>query len=157
MSRMPFVRRVATLAALLLFAACAKPPVPGEARIPDDARVTHRAVWIGSSNHDTVGTITLYQSEEYPVVVFEQNFQFRAAPGTVVSLGRDGYRRGTSLGALLRNSGVQAYAVPQNIDISRYNEVWLVGHSRRSPARPRASDTAPLAAVLRHPTRPLPS
>ncbi|MEO1493164.1 MAG: DM13 domain-containing protein [Pseudomonadota bacterium] len=118
-------RRMAALGAVLLVAACATPPVPGEAEIPEDARVTHRAVWIGESNHDTIGTISLYQSDQYPVVVFEQNFEFRAAPGTVVSLGRDGYRRGTSLGTLLRNQGGQAYAVPENIDISYYNEVWL--------------------------------
>lgn len=130
---MLLARRISALAVLLLVAACATPPKPGEAKIPDDARVTHRAVWIGSSNHDTVGTISLYQSEEYPVVVFEKNFQFRAAPGTVVSLGQNGYRKDTSLGALLRNHGGQAYAVPQNIDISRYNEVWLWNTASNTP------------------------
>ncbi len=125
--------RTAAIFLLVLVAACASPRKPGEAEIPDDARVTHRAVLIGESNHDTVGTISLYQSEDYPVVVFEPNFQFRSAPGTVVALGLDGYQSGTSLGALLRNQGGQAYAVPREVDITRYNEVWLWNTASETP------------------------
>jgi hypothetical protein len=108
----------------MMFTACSGQR-PGEAEIPSDARVTHRAVFIGESNHDTIGTISLYQSPSYPVVVFEPNFQFQGANGAVVALGSDGYRASTILGALLRNTGEQAYAVPGGLDITRYNEVWL--------------------------------
>lgn len=108
----------------LLFSACSGPR-PGEAEIPGDATVTHRAVFIGESNHDTIGTISLYQSPSYPVIVFEPNFQFQGSTGTVVALGRNGYESNTILGDLLRNTGGQAYAVPGGLDIDRYNEVWL--------------------------------
>jgi hypothetical protein len=117
---------------MVFLAACA-PLRPGEARIPDDAWISHRAVLIGKSDHDTVGTISLYQSEEYPVVVFEPNFRVNGAPDMVVALGTDGYRPDTALGALLRPNGRQAYAVPRAFDMQRYNEVWLWSQSADEP------------------------
>ena len=118
--------------ALVWLAACA-PVRPGEARIPDGAWISHRAVLIGKSDHDTVGTVSLYQSEEYPVVVFEPNFRVAGAADMVVALGIDGYRPDTALGALLRPSGRQAYAVPHAFDMQRYNEVWLWSPSAGKP------------------------
>lgn len=123
---------------LFWLAACA-PLRPGEARIPDGAWISHRAVLIGKSDHDTVGTISLYQSEEYPVIVFEPNFRVTGAsavpdmPDMVVALGTDGYRPDTALGALLRPSGRQAYAVPRAFDMHRYNEIWLWSPSADEP------------------------
>lgn len=113
------------LIALMLSACASAEPRPGEARIPAGAVVTHRAVFIGTNNHDTTGTISLYQSPAYPVIVFEPNFSVSDAAGAVVALGTDGYRADTMLGLLLRPSGRQAYAVPRDLDLSRFNEVWL--------------------------------
>ena len=132
------------LLAATLVSGCASSPRPGEAIVPDGARVTHRAVWIGESNHSTIGTISLYQSEEAPVIVFEPNFKLPDPPYsvTVVALGRNGYRSDTILGALLRNTGRQAYSVPERLAIDGYNEVWLwsitgnrpVGLARLTPS-----------------------
>ena len=124
--------RCLLLPVLFWMAACA-PLRPGEARIPDGAWISHRAVLIGKSDHDTVGTISLYQSEEYPVVVFEPNFRVTGAPDMVVALGTDGYRPDTALGSLLRPSGRQAYAVPRGFDMRRYNEIWLWSPSADKP------------------------
>ena len=117
---------------MVVLAACA-PLRPGEARIPDGAWISHRAVLIGKSDHDTVGTISLYQSDEYPVVVFEPNFRVTGVPDMIVALGTDGYRPDTALGALLRPSGQQAYAVPRTFDMQRFNEVWLWSPSADEP------------------------
>ena len=122
---MSYIRRLCMIAAVLAVAGCATANRPGEARIPDDAKMTHRAVLIGSNYSDTVGTVSLYQSKAYPVVVFETNFKAPEISRAVVALGRDGYRAGTSLGALLRSQGRQAYAVPDHLRIDGYNEVWL--------------------------------
>lgn len=113
--------------ALAVLAACAPALKPGEAIIPDGAVVTHRAVFIGESNHSTVGTISIYQSEYPPVVVFEPNFDLPDPPNSaiMVALGSDGYRSETALGPLLRPQGRQAYALPDKLSIERFNEVWL--------------------------------
>ena len=87
--------------------------------------MTHRAVFIGKELHDTQGTISLYQSQAYPVIVFEPNFKFQGSTDAVVALGRDGYEANTSLGDLFKNSGRQAYAVPEHLPIRKFNEVWL--------------------------------
>lgn len=125
--------RVCCLAVLVLVAVAGCSPLPGEARIPEGAWISHRAVLIGKSDHDTVGTISLYQSNEYPVVVFEPNFRVTGVAGTVVALGTDGYRPDTSLGALLRPSGRQAYAVPPGFDMRLFNEIWLWNQSAGEP------------------------
>ncbi len=126
MGAMSRIKLVVPLLLVLFAAACETTTVrPGEAAIPEDARVTHRAVFIGKTYHDTVGTVSLYQSEQYPVIVFEPNFKLPGANDAKVALGRKGYRRGTSLGKLLRNAGRQAYAVPKHLAIDHFNEVWL--------------------------------
>ena len=132
MSPKAIVRTISTLVLALMLSACAAPR-PGEAEIPDGAKVTHRAVFIGESYHDTVGTISLYQSDEPAVIVFEPNFKLPGVDDAVVALGRDGYRPDTGLGPLLRNNGRQAYAVPEHLRIERFNEVWLWSRDRNIP------------------------
>ena len=127
--------RFFAIAAIAFVSACVELPRPGEAEVPEGATVTHRAVFIGESNHSTIGTISLYQSEEQPVIVFEPNFELPDPPSnvTVVALGRDGYIRETILGALLRPIGKQAYSVPSKFPISTYNEVWLWSLAKDQP------------------------
>ena len=125
MTNLGGAKKIAAMLVVAVLTACSPQVRPGEASIPDGARVTHRAVLIGESLHDTVGTISLYQSNEPAVVVFEPNFRFAAAPGTVVALGKNGYRPETVLGPLLRNHGRQAYSVPAHLKIPGFNEVWL--------------------------------
>lgn len=119
------IRLMLPLLALMLSACAGAEPRPGEARIPKGAVVTHRAVFIGTNNHDTTGTISLYQSPSYPVIVFEPNFSVSDAAGAVVALGTNGYRADSALGGLLRPSGRQVYAVPRDLDLRNFNEVWL--------------------------------
>ena len=116
----------------LLVSACSSPR-PGEAEIPYGAKVTHRAVFIGKNYHDAVGTISLYQSDEPAVIVLEPNFSLSGPKDAVVAIGRNGGQSRTGLGPLLRNSGRQAYAVPDGVRIDRYNEVWLWSDNRGIP------------------------
>lgn len=120
-----FFRWIGLLALGVLMAACASQHGPGNARIPDGAKLTHRAVLIGKSNHDAVGTISVYQSDEPAVVVFEKNFLLNAAPGTTIALGRNGFREDTLISPLVRNTGRQSYAVPPHLEVRAFNEVWL--------------------------------
>lgn len=112
-------------AILLLFLSACAPPKPGEYAVPDGARVTHRAVLIGESNHDAYGTISLYQKSEVRVLVFEPNFKLQAPIGAVVAFGRDGYEASARVAQLVRNAGRQSYLVPPKLKIGGFNEVWL--------------------------------
>lgn len=125
MSSLVKVRLILPILVAALLSACASGPPNGEAPIPGDAKVTHRAVFIGKTYHDTVGTISLYQSAEYPVIVFEPNFKLPNGKAAIIALGQNGYRKETSLGVLARAAGRQSYAVPKHLEINRFNEVWL--------------------------------
>lgn len=116
--------RIIVVAAAAMVSACAAPK-PGEAEIPDGAQVTHRAVLIGESNHDARGTISLYQTNDEGVLVFEPNFRLEAPKGAVIAFGRDGYKAKARIASLVRNAGRQSYLVPPELAITRYNEVWL--------------------------------
>ena len=124
MKSLRIVLRIVVLSAAALLTACAAPK-PGEAEIPDGAQVTHRAVLIGESNHDAVGTISLYQAGNEGVLVFEPNFRLEAPKGAVIAFGNDGYKAKARIAALVRNAGRQSYLVPPGLAITRYNEVWL--------------------------------
>lgn len=117
--------RIVLILAGIVLSACVQAPRPGEAAIPDGARVTHRAVLIGESNHDAVGTISLYQTRETGVLVFEPNFRLQAPTVAVVAFGRDGYEANARVAQLARNAGRQSYLVPPRLKISGYNEVWI--------------------------------
>ncbi|MEM9063059.1 MAG: hypothetical protein AAGD13_21565 [Pseudomonadota bacterium] len=119
------VTKIALAIGLLALAACVQAPKPGNAPIPDGARVTHRAVLIGESNTDAVGTVSLYQAPDAGVVVFEPNFRMSAPTGAVIAFGRDGYRPDTRIAKLVRNAGRQSYSIPPNIRPSGYNEIWI--------------------------------
>ena len=107
----------------------------GNAPIPFGAKVTHRAVLIGKSNHDMVGTLSLYQSDEPAVLVFEPNFRAQSLPSspTVLAFGMNGYRADTVFATLDRSSGRQSYAVPTKIGLDTVNEVWLWSPSNDLP------------------------
>ena len=119
-----FASRFFGLIALWLVAACVA-EVPGNAHIPSDAKMTHRAVLIGESNHEAVGTISLYQSQQANVLVFESNFRLIGPKAPTVAFGRDGYEAAAKVGKLVRNSGRQSYRVPSSIQLRRFNEIWL--------------------------------
>ncbi len=119
-----YLGRLIGMLALLVVSACASNK-PGEAAIPSDAKVTHRAVLIGESNHDAVGTISLYQSSDTSVLVFEPNFRLNGPAAPTVAFGRDGYEASAKVANLVRNTGRQSYLVPPGLKVRRFNEVWL--------------------------------
>lgn len=119
------VKRNVLVLCLVWLAACAQAPKPGEAPIPDGARVTHRAVLIGESNTDAVGTVSLYQAPNAGVLVFEPNFRMNAPVGAILAFGRDGYRPDTRFATLVRNAGRQSYSIPTSIEPSGFNEIWI--------------------------------
>lgn len=129
------ILRFLMIGLLAVLSACASQHGPGDVPIPDGATVTHRAVLIGKSNHDIVGTISLYQSDEPAVIVFEPNFSVTRAvsPPTVLAFGKDGYRADTIFATLHRRTGRQSYAVPKKLSVERFNEIWLWNVTQNAP------------------------
>lgn len=119
------LRWFAVMGLLVAVAHCAPLQRQGDVAIPDDARLTHRAVFIGESNHDTVGTVSVYRSGKPAYLVFEPNFRMTRAPGTVIAFGLDGYQPETVIGELVRMRGRQSYALPTDLRVRDFNEVWL--------------------------------
>lgn len=134
----PWTRRFAavTLIALAgLLGGCSGGGGDDPNAVLDGSNPTHKAIFIGSNDHSTAGTISLYQSGKRPVLVFENNFRLPDPPsgGTVVALGQNGYRSNAIIGTLLKTNGRQIYMVPDNLRIGSYNEVWLWNPSTGSP------------------------
>lgn len=79
----------------------------------------------GKSRHVTTGTASIIEDGGKYFVQLEENFTFDGAPDPKVALGNNGYDASTLLAPLQKNAGAQAYAIPDSIDVSAYNEVWI--------------------------------
>lgn len=127
------VRAISVLC-LVVLAGCASAPEKPRSDIPDGAQLTHRAVFIGKSNHLTEGTVSLYQAADPAVIVFEPNFKLSdniAAP--VVALGWNGFRSDAIVGTLNSKQGRQVFQVPKKLRRYRFNQVWLWNTKRNEP------------------------
>ncbi|SLN40510.1 Electron transfer DM13 [Roseovarius albus] len=76
----------------------------------------------GRNNHITTGKAELAKNE----VVLFKDFSLDGAPDPRVGLGKDGkYDPKTDLGKLKKLKGKQSYALPADVDVSKYNEVYI--------------------------------
>lgn len=79
------------------------------------------ATFSGESGHVASGRAEIADGR----VNLLDDFQFDGAPDPKVALGRGGYDPATLMGDLQADSGAQSYAVPDGIDPSQYDEVWI--------------------------------
>ncbi len=54
-----------------------------------------------------------------------EDFRFGGAPDPQVGLGRGGFDPATLMGPLASDDGASSYAVPDGVDASGYDEVWI--------------------------------
>ena len=110
-----------SMLSLVVFAftlAVAWPGVAGE--------VVLRGQFEGRSSHATSGTATVETSAGGAMVVLGADFSLDGAPDPKVGFGRDGvYDPSAQLEALKSNTGRQEYRVPESIDPTRYNELYI--------------------------------
>jgi len=83
--------------------------------------------FVGANKHITTGNVSVVRTANGgTVVILDKNFSLDGAPDPRVGLGRDGkYDSSADLGKLVKVKGLQAYAVPAGVDISKYNEVYI--------------------------------
>ena len=79
----------------------------------------------GKSGHATTGTASVFRVDGQWVVSLGSDFTFDGAPDPRVALGHNGYSKNASLGLLRSNSGAQVYAIPDNLDVADFNEIWI--------------------------------
>ena len=76
--------------------------------------------------HQASGTARLLEVDGKTYVRFESDFTVTNGPDLFVYFGRDGeYDGDTNIGRLKGNKGSQNYEVPESIDTSDYDEVWV--------------------------------
>jgi len=81
----------------------------------------------GLNKHVTSGTVSILKTENGgSVLVLGKDFSLDGAPDPSVGLGKDGkYIHDTNLGNMTRINGFQVYQIPDNLDWSVYNEVYI--------------------------------
>jgi hypothetical protein len=118
-------------AAAMAIAGCAqqtttaKPAPTISAEAAKTAAVTARGTFVGKSNHVTTGHASIALVDKQWVVILEDDFTFDGAPDPHVALGSGGYRKDAKLALLSSNNGKQVYAIPANLDVADFNEIWI--------------------------------
>jgi len=90
-----------------------------------EAQELGRGAFTGQSGHRASGHVSVARTESGAVLRLERDFRFDGAPDPKLGFGRGGYRKETQFSPLLRNVGPAEYAVPAEIDVGQYDEVWL--------------------------------
>ena len=84
--------------------------------------VIAKGSFIGASDHVTSGGVHVTAGS----VDLQDDFSLDGAPDPKVGFGKDGvYDPDTTLSALESNTGAQSYEVPDDVDPSAYNEVYI--------------------------------
>lgn len=90
-----------------------------------EAQELGRGAFTGKSGHRASGHASVVRTEQGTVLRLERDFRFDGAPDPKLGFGRGGYRKETQFSPLKRNVGPAEYAVPAEIDVGQYDEVWI--------------------------------
>ena len=108
----------------------AQQPQPTSAQQPaspalQKAQVLRAGTFKGVSNYRAQGEIQIVKVGGVTKIILPQNFSVSGVPDPKLGFGSNGYKAGTLFAKLNRNSGTQEYVVPANVDLSKFNEVWI--------------------------------
>ena len=92
---------------------------------PQKAQVLRAGTFKGVSAYRAQGEIQIVTSGGVTKIILPQNFSVSGVPDPKLGFGNNGYKAGTLFAKLNRNSGTQEYVVPANVDLSKFNEVWI--------------------------------
>ncbi|MGI9433227.1 MAG: DM13 domain-containing protein [Geminicoccaceae bacterium] len=95
----------------------------GLAALPASAGdILAKGSFTGASDHVTTGGVHVTAE----TVELQDDFSLDGAPDPKVGFGKDGvYDSDTTLAVLESNTGAQTYQVPDGVDPSAYNEVYI--------------------------------
>lgn len=90
--------------------------------LPVAAEEALTGTFVGIGNHVATGTVHVTSSS----VDLQGDFTFDGAPDPKIGFGKNGaFDDSTIIEPLKANTGEQSYAVPDGIDVSAYNEVYV--------------------------------
>ena len=89
------------------------------------AQVLRAGTFKGVSTYRAQGEIQIVTSGGVTKIILPQNFSVSGVPDPKLGFGNNGYKAGTLFANLNRNSGTQEYVVPANVDLSKFNEIWI--------------------------------
>lgn len=93
---------------------------------PETMQVAGSGAFAGLAGHNGQGTAKLLRINGKYFVRFEDDFAVTNGPDLFVGFGKDGeYKSEAQLAPLKGNEGSQNYELPDSIDVSQYNEVWI--------------------------------
>ena len=88
--------------------------------------VLTRGSFTGASGHDTRGEVSVVKTAGGEKLVLGSDFSFDGAPDPKVGFGAGGtYDPESQLSHLRRNAGEQTYDIPNTLDLSGYDEVYI--------------------------------
>lgn len=81
----------------------------------------------GANDHITTGGVSVVTTANGgAVVILDTDFSLDGAPAPSVGFGKDGeYVAASDLGTLEENTGLQVFVVPEGVDVSDFNEVYI--------------------------------
>ncbi|MEP1209036.1 MAG: DM13 domain-containing protein [Rhizobiaceae bacterium] len=81
----------------------------------------------GLNKHVTTGNVSIIKTENGgSVLILGKDFSLDGAPDPSVGLGKNGkYDRQANLGKMTKINGFQVYQIPDDLDWSTYNEVYI--------------------------------
>ncbi|NKB50757.1 MAG: twin-arginine translocation pathway signal protein [Rhizobiaceae bacterium] len=81
----------------------------------------------GLNKHVTTGSVSILKTENGgSVLILGPDFSLDGAPDPSVALGKNGkYDRAANLGNMTKINGHQVYMIPDDLDWSTYNEVYI--------------------------------
>lgn len=101
-------------------------PVVGEKPTEPAPAILLSGEFRGLEGHNASGTAKLLKVGDKTYIRFEEDFKVTNGPDLFVYLGKNGqYDASANLGSLRGNIGSQNYEIPSEVDLSKYDSVWV--------------------------------
>ena len=88
--------------------------------------VLNSGEFVGASDHITTGKVTVEKINSGYIVKLAADFSLDGAPDPSVGFGKDGeYDKNSNVGDLITITGAQTFLVPEGVDVSQFNEIYI--------------------------------
>ncbi|MGF1476484.1 MAG: DM13 domain-containing protein [Geminicoccaceae bacterium] len=111
--------------AAALFAPLALLSAPSAQAESHGSSVIATGTFEGRSDHITTGGISILKTASGHVAVLESDFSLDGAPAPTLGFGDGEFVEATEFSELEANTGLQVYAIPEDVDPAQYTEFYV--------------------------------